>query len=134
MHEEHDDCWDDYPGCRQILTHYAEAPDATEEVPWCSRVDAHIDDDNEHWGRTHGWLIAMGYLDFDLTDRNAGLRYQITTSGNRLLSEIEKSIRAQETDSTEPDPELSGGGGIPAGDDGIGSEHEDLDPAVTLTS
>jgi len=47
----------------------------------------------------HGKLIAFGFLKFDLSGRDAGMRYQLTPQGKQAL--LGKSLAEEETSENE---------------------------------
>ena len=49
--------------------------------------------------RLHGKLIALGMLDFQLSDRTGGMRYQVTSEGQQSLkADASQGHAAEEAD------------------------------------
>ena len=74
----------------QVLTVYAERHLAArtannDYAGWLDRVESTGDLDADQLTRVHGELIALGMLRFELTNRQTGLRYQISDRGHDAL-------------------------------------------------
>ena len=74
----------------QVLQRYADrARTARAADPeysgWLTRLEPTSNLDDAELTRIHGELIAMGMLRFQLTNRTAGLQYQISDRGNEVL-------------------------------------------------
>lgn len=52
---------------------------------WVSRPAAFEGIDAAQVSAIHGKLIAFGYLQFDVSGRDVGVRYQLTSDGRRAL-------------------------------------------------
>jgi hypothetical protein len=99
------------PGWQFVLAHYArsdasaisqtENPDNTaqpKQKNWLNRYETFsnsaADELEERYSQltdqqisqAHGILIALGYLEFDLVNRSAGIGYSLTYSGKKLLA------------------------------------------------
>ena len=58
---------------------------------WTQRI-AELDQiDGEELSAIHGQLIALGWLTFQLEDRNAGLMYRITNAGKKACELAKKA-------------------------------------------
>ena len=70
---------------------------------WLERVEKMDGVTREQLTRTHGQLIALGYLKFEISSQSAGLRYQLSTAGKQALVRA-AAKRDSEIQQTEPDP------------------------------
>jgi hypothetical protein len=52
---------------------------------WLDRLSDVIGLENGELSRLHGKLIALGMLDFQLSDRTGGMRYQVTAEGQQSI-------------------------------------------------
>lgn len=52
---------------------------------WLDRINELPDFAKEDLTRQHGQLIALGFLQFEISGSNVGLRYQISTKGKQAL-------------------------------------------------
>lgn len=55
---------------------------------WCIRIAACDGVPPELLARAHGRLISFGLLEFQLTSRTVGLRYQVTRRGRSMLQRL----------------------------------------------
>ena len=87
------------PLWRQVLDIYTDliiqaGQDRSEEdqgTRWTRRI-AELDlIESEELSAIHGQLIALGWLTFQLEDRNAGLMYRITTAGKKACEQAKKA-------------------------------------------
>ena len=80
---------------------------AREQLPefdgWIPRVSEVDSIDSTALPSIHGKLIAFGFLKFDLSGRDAGMRYQLTPQGKQAL--LGQSL--VEEDSCEDEPALA---------------------------
>ncbi len=53
---------------------------------WCERLYEWEELSPAELSRLHGQLMAQGWIDVEIADRNVGLRYQLTTAGKRALA------------------------------------------------
>lgn len=75
-----------HPEWRLVLSAYhAEHLAAAQSDHWAARLTAVEGVPPEHLARIHGKLIALGYLKFELADRAAGVRYQVSRAGRQAL-------------------------------------------------
>ena len=81
------------PAWQQLLLHYrtaaersADSANPTPVVRGLPRLEALGDMDRDALANAHGQLIAQGWLEVQWNDANAGLVYQVTSEGRRLLS------------------------------------------------
>jgi len=65
---------------------------------WVCRLTKVEGVSGNHLSAIHGKLIAFGFLNFELTSRTTGMRYQVTTLGRRILRWLEADAR--DTDRT----------------------------------
>lgn len=71
----------------------AEADDSS--TGWVARVSQLEGVEMVELSPLHGRVIALGYLKFQLVDRQVGLRYRLTSEGRRVLTAAEReSVRA----------------------------------------
>lgn len=63
------------------VRHESSKASDTEYEGWLCRLDRVDDVDDDQLVQTHGQLIAMGLLKFELSGRSVGLRYQISNKG-----------------------------------------------------
>lgn len=63
---------------------------------WTQRIAEFDEIDGEELSTIHGQLIALGWLTFQLEDRNAGLMYRITTAGKKASEQAKKAVREEE--------------------------------------
>ena len=70
--------------------YYQRQVQSREQIPdfdgWIPRIHDVPDTAVEELPQIHGKLIAFGFLKFDLTGRDAGIRYQLTPLGRQSLS------------------------------------------------
>ena len=52
---------------------------------WLDRIDSMPDLTTDDLVKLHGRLIALGYLKFEISGRNVGLRYQISSAGRQAI-------------------------------------------------
>ena len=76
--------------CLKVLGSYAVREVAvktggTEHSGWLDRIDQIPGIDARELTMIHGFLIAQGMLKFEITGRNAGLQYQISTIGRDAM-------------------------------------------------
>ena len=90
----------------QAYTVCAAAARAAEEEfdGWLERINSLPDLTTDCLIRMHGQLIAMGYLKFEISGRNVGLRYQISPKGRQALERAQLAPTTSEND----DPGLTG--------------------------
>lgn len=62
---------------------------------WVPRISTLIDIKDEELPKLHGKLIAVGYLKFQLSGRNTGVKYQLSPAGKNALR-----IQAGKTEKT----------------------------------
>lgn len=74
------------PEARTLLTAYS-AGQATATDGWLDRFHEVRGVETGELSRLHGKLIALGLLDFQLSDRTGGMRYQVTPAGFQALRE-----------------------------------------------
>ena len=72
---------------------------------WVARLKMIDGADSAELSRIHGRLIAYGYLKCDLTDRSAGVVYQLTAEAKQVLAQIEAADFADEAE--EPRTEVA---------------------------
>jgi len=63
----------------------AELPAEEERDDWLPRVRSLDGFDDQRLSSLHGRLIALGWLGFEVGDRNTGMRYRLTREGQRVL-------------------------------------------------
>ncbi len=79
----------DNPDWLVLLNAYAVAePD---QEGWVARVSDLDGVELEDVPQIHGKLIAFGFLDFQLTDRNDGVLYQLTSLGRQGLIRLREA-------------------------------------------
>ena len=66
-------------------TGLAELPAEEERDDWLPRVRSLDGFDDQRLSSLHGRLIALGWLGFEVGDRNTGMRYRLTREGQRVL-------------------------------------------------
>lgn len=70
--------------------YYQRQVQSRESVPdfdgWIPRIQEFPETTAEELPQIHGKLIAFGYLKFDLTGRDGGIRYQLTPLGRQSLT------------------------------------------------
>ena len=97
----------------QVLQRYADrartARAANPEYSgWLARLEPTSNLNDAELTRAHGELIAMGMLRFQLTNRTAGLQYQISDRGNEVLKkqpvEFPTETPTKSTDSVDNTP------------------------------
>lgn len=71
------------PEWEQLLRAYADSQPC--EDGWFVRISHCEGIEDERMPRIHGKLIALGLLDFQMTDRSEGLHYQVTPLGRQGL-------------------------------------------------
>ncbi len=69
---------------------------------WLERIDEMPDLSADDLTKSHGQLIALGFLKFEITGRSVGLRYQISPRGKQA---IERALTADDT-SAESDDDM----------------------------
>ena len=89
----------DNPQWRRVLEayHARQQPQANEDG-WIPRVRLVDGLSPDHLPRIHGKLIALGLLKFQLTGRESGMCYQLSTLGRDVLA---GRVAAQDDDSNE---------------------------------
>lgn len=82
-----------FPEWRLVLRTYADLWDSRRQQPdsdaWVPRVREVAGVDPSHLAPIHGKLIALGWLKFELSGRDAGVLYQVTAAGRLALSGAE---------------------------------------------
>lgn len=78
------------PALRSTLKTYWELQTkARQSLPefdgWVPRVSEVPKVDPAHLSSVHGRLIALGFLKFDLTNREVGMRYQLSPLGRQAI-------------------------------------------------
>lgn len=68
---------------------------------WMERINSLPELTTDCLIRMHGQLIALGYLKFELSGRNVGLRYQVSPRGKQAL---ERALRISDSEDSEEDP------------------------------
>ncbi len=63
----------------------AELPAEEERDDWLPRIKSLAGFDDQRLSSLHGRLIALGWLGFEVGDRNTGMRYRLTREGQRVL-------------------------------------------------
>ena len=63
----------------------AELPAEEERDDWLPRIKSLAGFDAQRLSSLHGRLIALGWLGFEVGDRNTGMRYRLTREGQRVL-------------------------------------------------
>ncbi len=87
---------DQHPVGRALLAAYAARQDRSPAEPWLERIED-LDEIGagevlpEELSRMHGKLIAMGLLDFEVTAKGTGVRYQLSTLGRTSLMRVSHS-------------------------------------------
>lgn len=77
---------------RQEATRRREQQDDSAEFDgWVERLSDIDGLRDEQLPRAHGKLIALGLLNFQLTGRTSGVRYQVTSRGLRILNQSDAS-------------------------------------------
>ena len=72
----------------------AEVAEAEESATgWASRVSLIDGIDPDGMSPLHGRVIALGYLKFQLVDRQIGLRYRLTPEGRRALATADREAQ-----------------------------------------
>ena len=97
-----------YPEWAEVLERYTarEAalrqsdPDGTGWVPRLMKLE---DVDADRLSRVHGRLIALGLLQFQVTDRTLGLQYKVSPEGRRALMRV-VGVESSDTPENEPEP------------------------------
>jgi hypothetical protein len=62
---------------------------------WVPRLMLVPDVETAKLSQIHGRLIAFGFLKFDLTHREQGMRYQLTPLGKRAIGEADPAEAAE---------------------------------------
>ncbi|MDZ4687089.1 MAG: hypothetical protein SH850_18590 [Planctomycetaceae bacterium] len=62
---------------------------------WVPRVMQVPDVETAKLSSVHGRLIAFGFLKFDLSNRDLGMRYQLTPLGKRAIGEADPTEPAE---------------------------------------
>lgn len=71
------------PEWLKLLSAYAHAEPL--EEGWLTRIGQVEDVADERLPRIHGKLLALGFLDFQFSDRTGGVHYQVTSLGRQGL-------------------------------------------------
>jgi hypothetical protein len=85
------------PECRLLLTAY-QARQAVAADGWVDRITEIDGIASEQLSRMHGKLIALGLLEFELSDRAGGMRYQMTPLGRQALNSTEVGVGDEQED------------------------------------
>ncbi|MCA9016505.1 MAG: hypothetical protein KDA77_14325 [Planctomycetaceae bacterium] len=93
-----------------VLSHYSQLQLHTKKQNpefdgWIVRQNEVAGVVSEHLPRIHGKLIAFDLLKFQLSGRDAGVFYQVTSAGEKMLPQLRKQINTQST-SDESDSDL----------------------------
>ncbi len=67
---------------------------------WVLRISSLEDINEEELPKIHGKLIAVGYLKFQLSGRNSGVKYQISPAGKLALKN--KPVMTSHTEEEDP--------------------------------
>lgn len=91
-----------YPDCAATLQAYWQAQqqckgESADFDGWIGRLTSIADIPPESLSSVHGKLIAFGYLKFELTAKDASLRYQLTPLGRSAVTG-ESPFEAGETE------------------------------------
>jgi len=65
---------------------------------WLERINELPELSSDDLTQSHGQLIAMGFLKFEITGRSVGLRYQISPRGKQALDRALSADPAGEND------------------------------------
>lgn len=90
------------PAWKQALRHYWDAQTTARALQpefdgWVPRA-AHVAQvDPANLSAVHGRLIAFGFLKFDLSNRDLGMRYQLTPLGRQAIGEAETVVEFAES-------------------------------------
>lgn len=81
------------PTGRSLLAAYAGRQDASPAGTWLERIADPTEFgveavEGEELSRLHGKLIALGLLDFEVSTKGTGVRYQISTLGRTSLLRV----------------------------------------------
>lgn len=87
----------DHPVSRALLTAYAERQDSSPPGTWLDRIADPTEFgveacEGEELSRLHGKLIALGLLDFEVSTKGTGVRYQVSTLGRTSLMRVCEAI------------------------------------------
>ena len=85
------------PEARTLLTAYRTGLVSSTDG-WLDRLNEVPGIESAELSRLHGKLIAFGLLDFQLSDRTGGMRYQLTSEGNQALKTTPGETPPSETD------------------------------------
>ncbi|MCA9118032.1 MAG: hypothetical protein KDA79_23330 [Planctomycetaceae bacterium] len=101
-----------HPEWRGVLERYvAEHDRSRKENPehdgWVSRLTDHEELPPEILPRVHGRLIALGLIRFQIADRTAGMRYQVTGVGRAALRGMPDSDDDSGADETSEADDMS---------------------------
>jgi len=82
-----------HPVGRALLAAYAERQNCSPAGTWLERIEnteeiGAEEIEPEELSRLHGKLIAMGLLDYEVTAKGTGVRYQISTLGRASLMRV----------------------------------------------
>ena len=91
---------DDQEEASTIAEDSAPPADVNKNAGWVCRLAEIEGISSHHLSTIHGKLIAFGFLNFELTDRKIGMRYQVTPLGRRCLRWIAEAdaVSVDETD------------------------------------
>lgn len=107
-----------FPVGRQLLCAYARLQERLPAGSWLERIEdageVGVEElDTEELSRLHGKLIALGLLEYEVSTKGTGVRYQISTLGRLSLmracgdEETDEDPRQGEERSTEPGESVS---------------------------
>lgn len=93
-----------------VLRHYSLMKRETKERDpefdgWVIRQNEVADVVPEHLPRIHGKLIAFDLLKFQISGRDAGVFYQVTRTGEKMLPRLEEQLVAVSEAAVEPPAE-----------------------------
>ena len=82
-----------HPVGRALLAAYAERQNFSPAGTWLERIEnpeeiGAEEIEPEELSRLHGKLIAMGLLDYEVTAKGTGVRYQVSTLGRTSLMRV----------------------------------------------
>lgn len=84
--------------CELIAQAGQERGEDEQGTRWAQRIAELSDVDKQELSVIHGQLIALGWLTFQLEDRNSGLMYRITADGKKA-NELAKARSQQDNQS-----------------------------------
>lgn len=94
-----------HPSARTLLAAYASRQVTSPPGTWLDRIEDQLAVEPEELSRLHGKLIAMGLLDFEVSPKGNGVRYQISTLGRTALLRVHtQSSDEDPADSSLPEP------------------------------